>query len=145
MSSQDDIQVTSKVCIPGEELLVEFSRSSGPGGQHVNKVETRVTLCFNIEESMVLTPEQKVILRESLESRVNKDGVLRVSCEDSRSQAVNRELVRDRFRDLLSAALTVRKKRVPTKATRSSKRKRLDEKRRRGDVKKGRGGNWKND
>ena len=142
MSVQEDIQVTSAVCIPGEELAVEFSRSSGPGGQHVNKVETRVTLCFNIETSSVLTPEQKTMIREALSSRVNKDGILRVSCEESRSQSVNRELARDRFRDLLKSAIAVRKKRVATKATRASQRKRLDNKRRRGDVKKGRGGNW---
>ena len=145
MSSQDDIQVTLSLSIPGDEVHLEFSRATGPGGQHVNKVETRVTLCFNIAQSRALTPEQQERLQQGLASRINKEGLLRVSCEESRSQVTNRELVRERFRDLLRATLATKKKRVPTKATRASKRRRLDEKRRRGDVKKGRGSDWKGD
>lgn len=142
MSSIEDIEVNPSLRIPGDELVVEFSRATGPGGQHVNKVETRVTLCFDIEASSVLSQQQRDRLRERLASRMNKEGVLRVSCEEARSQVANRELVRERFADLLREALVTPKKRIPTKATRSSKRKRLDEKRRRGDVKRGRGSDW---
>lgn len=145
MSSMDDIEVHPSLQIPGDELQMEFSRSTGPGGQHVNKVETRVTLCFNIELSSVLSQEQKERLRERLASRTNKEGVLRVSCEEARSQVVNRELVRERFADLVRAALVTPKNRVPTKATRSSRRKRVNNKRHRGDVKRGRGGGWQED
>ncbi|MEE2907724.1 MAG: alternative ribosome rescue aminoacyl-tRNA hydrolase ArfB [Planctomycetota bacterium] len=145
MSSMDDIEVDPSLQIPGDELHVEFSRSTGPGGQHVNKVETRVTLCFNIEVSTVLSQEQKDRLRERLASRINKAGVLRVSCEEARSQVANRELVRERFADLVRGALVTPKKRVPTKATRASRRKRVDNKRHRGDVKRGRGGGWNED
>ena len=142
MASFEDIDIQPSLRIPASELQLEFSRSTGPGGQHVNKVETRVTILFDIDASEVLNDHQRSILKEMLRSRVSKDGVLRVSCEESRSQATNRELARERFAGLIREALRSRKKRVPTKATRASKRRRMDEKRKRGDIKRGRGGDW---
>ena len=142
MSSSADIEVTDALSIPGHELAEEFSRSSGPGGQHANKVETRVTLSFDVTSSAVLTDQQKSLILERLASRINKSGILRISCEEARAQATNRELVRERFAEILKQALAKDAKRVPTKATRASKRRRLDDKRRRGDVKRGRGGSW---
>ena len=142
MSSSADIQVTDSLCVPGHELVEEFSRSSGPGGQHANKVETRVTLSFDVTGSSILTEDQKSLILERLASRINKGGILRISCEETRAQAANRELVRERFAEILKQALMKDAKRVATKATRASKRRRLDGKRRRGDVKRGRGGSW---
>ncbi|MBG79616.1 MAG: aminoacyl-tRNA hydrolase [Phycisphaerae bacterium] len=142
MSSPADLEVTDDLSIPGHELVEDFSRSSGPGGQHANKVETRVTLSFDVAGSSVLTEEQKGLLLERLASRINKNGILRVSCEESRAQAANRDLVRERFASILEQALATDARRIPTKATRASKRRRLDDKRRRGDVKRGRGGSW---
>lgn len=142
MASFEDIDILPGLHIPGSELQVEFSRSTGPGGQHVNKVETRVTICFDIDASVALGEHQRSLLKERLRSRINKKGVLRISCEESRSQATNRELVRDRFVDVIRQALKSEKKRVPTKATRASKRRRMDEKRKRGDIKRGRGSDW---
>ncbi len=143
MASFEDIDIQPGLRIPASELYLEFSRSTGPGGQHVNKVETRVTICFDIEASAVLDDHQRSCLKERLRSRINKDGILRVSCEESRSQAANRDLVRVRFTEVVSQALKSQKKRVPTKATRASQRRRMDEKRKRGDLKRGRGSDWR--
>ena len=142
MASFEDIDIQPGLQIPAGELHIEFSRSTGPGGQHVNKVETRVTIRFDIDASAVLDDRQRSLLKERLRSRINKDGILRISCEESRSQAANRDLVRVRFAEVVSQALKPRKKRVPTKATRASKRRRMDEKRKRGDIKRGRGSDW---
>ena len=142
MPSSADIEVMEGLCIPGHELEEEFSRSSGPGGQHANKVETRVTLNFDVMSSEVLTEDQKAMVLERLASRINKNGILRISCEEARAQATNRDLVRARFASILEQALHQDARRIPTKATRASKRRRLDDKRRRGDVKRGRGGSW---
>lgn len=142
MASFEDIDIQPGLRIPASELHIEFSRSTGPGGQHVNKVETRVTICFDIEGSAVLDDHRRSLLKERLRSRINKDGILRISCEESRSQSTNRDLVRVRFAEVVSQALKSQKKRVPTKATRASKRRRMDEKRKRGDIKRGRGNDW---
>ncbi len=142
MASVEDIDIQPGLRIPACELQYDFSRSTGPGGQHVNKVETRVTIRFDIDASTVLDDPQRSLLKEKLRSRINKDGILRISCEESRSQAGNRELVRVRFAELVRQAITPQKKRVPTKATRASKQRRMDEKRKRGDVKRGRGSDW---
>jgi len=142
VSHPEDIQVTSSLQIPASEVHFEYSRASGPGGQHVNKVETRVTLCFDIEASGVLSAEQRDQLRSRLASRMSKEGVLRVSCEEARSQIVNRELVQERFATLLSETLAVKKKRIPTKATKGSQRRRVEGKRRRGEIKRGREKGW---
>lgn len=142
MASFEGIDILPGLHIPGDELLIEFSRATGPGGQHVNKVETRVTICFDIDSSMVLDDLQRATLKDRLRSRINKHGMLRISCEESRSQAANRELVRNRFAEVLGQALKSRKKRIPTKATRASKRRRIDQKKRRGDIKRGRGSDW---
>jgi len=145
LASFEDIDILPSLRIPGSELLIEFSRSTGPGGQHVNKVETRVTICFDIDSSTVLNGHQRGLLKERLRSRINKDGILRVSCEESRSQAGNRELVRTRFVEVLRQALKSQKKRIPTKATRASQRRRMDQKKKRGDIKRGRGSDWGKD
>ena len=124
--------------IPEGDLDFVASRSGGPGGQNVNKVSSRVTLRFDLERTTVLSPEQRRRIRARLASRINKDGVLQVTSQVTRSQDLNREDAVARFAELLRAALHQEKKRVATRATRSSKEQRLQEKRNRTQVKQAR-------
>ncbi|HYX05733.1 MAG TPA: alternative ribosome rescue aminoacyl-tRNA hydrolase ArfB [Bacteroidales bacterium] len=110
------------------EINFSFSRSSGKGGQNVNKVATRVELRFNIPSSTLLTDEQKSILMNKLENRINKEGDLLLFAEETRSQLKNKELVIARFYDLLEENLKVKKKRKPTKPGKKAKEKKLKEK-----------------
>lgn len=130
------IAIDSRVEIPTSELRFAASRSSGPGGQHVNKVETRVILSFDLTGSPSLSPEHKTRIQERLASRVTKAGVLRVTAQRHRSQAANRKLAVERFATLLREALAEEEPRRPTKVPRRVVRRRLDEKRRRGKVKR---------
>jgi len=111
------------------ELHFTFSRSSGPGGQNVNKVNTKVTLRFNIAESALLDEEQKVLLLDKLKNWINKDGDLIIISQTTRSQLKNREEAIQKFYDLLNLALKKKKKRKPTKPSKSSIEKRLKDKR----------------
>lgn len=124
--------------IPDEELLFTTSRSSGPGGQNVNKVSTRVTLLFNVERSPSLSEEQRERIRRRLAGRINRDGVLRVTSQRYRTQAANREAVVARFAELITEALSQAPERVPTKVTAKATERRLEEKRRRSRVKQAR-------
>lgn len=110
------------------ELQFKAVRSSGAGGQHVNKVSTKVELAFDVAASQGLSAAEKERLLLKLKSRLTKDGVLQLHCDESRSQHKNRDLVVKRLFDLLKNALTVPKKRKPTKPTRSSVEKRLKSK-----------------
>ncbi|HBZ97633.1 MAG: aminoacyl-tRNA hydrolase [Phycisphaerae bacterium] len=136
------IEITRSLQIPESELRMECTRGTGPGGQNVNKVETCVTLCFDVAQSASLRPEQRDRIREVLASRITSDGVLRITSRKHRTQLANRRAVQERFVELLRTALTPRKKRRPTRATKASKERRLKTKRQRGDIKKGRGGSW---
>ncbi len=115
------------------------SRSGGPGGQHVNKVNSRVTLVFDVEGSVTLSPWQKARLKRQLPTRISKEGELQVSAQQERSQVMNRRRAAEIFCELLREALKPPKPRRPTKVPKRSKRRRLENKKRRGDVKKGRG------
>lgn len=130
--------------IPDDELVFETSRSSGPGGQNVNKVESRVTLRFDVESSPCLSDEQKALVRRRLATRVNRLGVLRVSSQKHRTQTANRRAATERFSELLRDALTVEPPRRPTAVPRSARRRRVDDKRRRGELKRRRRapGDW---
>lgn len=110
------------------EMTFSFSRSSGKGGQNVNKVASRVELRFNIPASSLLTDEQKEILMNKLENRITKEGDLLLFAEETRSQLKNRELVIARFYDLLVENLKVKKKRKPTKPGKEAKERKLKEK-----------------
>ncbi len=136
------IEITRSLQIPESELRMECTRGTGPGGQNVNKVETCVTLCFDVAQSASLRPEQRDRIREVLASRITSDGVLRITSRKHRTQLANRRAVQERFVELLRTALTPQKKRRPTRATKASKERRLKTKRQRGDIKKGRGGSW---
>ena len=131
-----DLEVAPGVRIPEGELSYVTSRSSGPGGQNVNKLETRVTLLFDLEASESLDPEQKALVRDRLATRINKAGVLRVTAQKERSQAANRKLATERFAEILADALTPEEERQETKVPRSSRRRRLRNKKHRAEVKK---------
>jgi ribosome-associated protein len=110
------------------ELQFKASLSSGAGGQHVNKVNTKVELRFHIENSQYLSVEQKEILKAKLAKRTNKDGYIVMTSQASRSLIKNKETVIERFFKLLEKALEPEKIRKKTKPTKSSQRKRLDDK-----------------
>ena len=135
------IRITDQISIPEDELRFTASRSSGPGGQHVNKASTRVTLRFDLANSASLTQDQKQLLLEKLPTRISKQGVLRVVSQKTRSQAANREVALERFAELLRQALEVRPKRKPTKVPAAAEEKRIARKKHRGHIKKERG--WK--
>ncbi len=105
------------------------SRSSGAGGQHVNKVNTQVELRFDVNESGLLTPEHKERILKKLENRITKDGILVLQCSESRSQHRNKEICIDKFYDLMEEALTEQPKRKKTKPSKQAKRRRLEKKR----------------
>ncbi|RLD93780.1 MAG: aminoacyl-tRNA hydrolase [Bacteroidetes bacterium] len=119
---------------------VEFrtSRSSGPGGQHVNKTESRVELLWSPQESNCLTEEQKMLVASRLGSRITDEGVLILASEKYRSQHRNKADVTERFFDLVTSSLVPVKKRRPTRPTRSSVEKRIRSKKIRGDIKRSR-------
>ncbi len=132
------IEIDPSLAIPDEEIAFATSRSSGPGGQNVNKVETRVTLLFGVASSPTLTAEQKARLHERLRSRISKQGVLRVVAQKHRTQSANREAATARFAELLRDALAEEPPRRPTRMPRAAKRRRTDAKRRRGEIKRAR-------
>jgi ribosome-associated protein len=98
-------------------------RSSGPGGQNVNKVATKVELAFHVNNSALLTEDEKLILSEKLSSKINEEGYLKISDSSSRSQATNRENVLQKLYDTIEKALTVPKKRKATKIPKAVKEK----------------------
>lgn len=130
------LQINDTLSINESELDYEFARSSGPGGQNVNKVETKVTLKFDIEASRSLTEPQKTRIAEGLASRITKDGILRVTSQRHRTREANRHAAIGRFIELIDDALEVRAPRKKTKVSRAAKRRRIEGKKRRGQVKK---------
>ena len=127
--------VDENLIIPERELAYTWSRSSGPGGQNVNKVETRVTVLFDLVRSSVLGDEHKARVRARLATRINKDGVLRVVSQRHRTQAANREAARVKLAELLAQALKTRRQRRPTRPSSEARRRRLEDKRRRSRLK----------
>jgi len=116
-----DLAVEPWFSIPATEIHEAATRSRGPGGQHVNKTNTRVTLRWNVDQSVAPSPGQRARLMSQLESRLSATGVLVVHCDRTRSRARNREYARERIRELLSAALHEDPERRPTRPTRASK------------------------
>jgi ribosome-associated protein len=120
------------------ELQFAYSRSSGPGGQNVNRVETRVTLLFDVDASPSLTDSEKQRIRHRLATRINKEGVLRVVSQRFRTREANRRAAVERFEELLAEALRRKRPRRKTRVPRAVKRRRIESKRRRGEIKRSR-------
>ena len=118
------------------ELVYTAVRSSGPGGQNVNKVNTKVELRFNILSSALLTGEEKELLFRKLKNKINKEGELVLSSQASRTNLSNKEAVTEKFFIIVAAALTLPKKRRPTRPTLASKERRLTSKRKQANIKK---------
>ena len=138
MADQPDLQVTDTVTIPMAELQFHFSRSGGPGGQHVNRTATQVELTFDVQRSASLDESQRARVLSKLKSAIDSRGVLHLTCQTSRSQSRNRAEVIERFQRLLRQALHVPKPRRPTRPGRAAVERRLQEKRRAGLLKQDR-------
>lgn len=136
------LDIAPGVAIPAEELTFTASRSGGPGGQHVNKTSTKVTLSFDLAGTRSLTGWQKRRVRSRLRTQVSREGLLRVVAQSHRSQSANREAAMERFVLLLRAALTPAKPRRPTRVPLAARRARREAKRRRGEIKRGRSGRF---
>jgi len=117
------------------ELTFKAIRSSGAGGQHVNKVSSKVVLNFDLTNSQVFNEEQVALLLKNLSTRLTSDGILILHSDESRSQHKNKELVIKRFLELIQQGLKVPKKRKPTKVPRAVKLKRLSKKKQQADKK----------
>lgn len=135
----DDLVINARVTIPGAELEFTASRASGPGGQHVNTSDTRVQLRWNVPASAALTETQRQRVMAALASRLTEDGDLLLACATHRSQRRNRDEVAARLADLVRRALEPPRPRKPTRPTAASRLKRLEGKKRRGQVKRSRG------
>ena len=127
---QNLLAVNESLSIPRSELDIRVSRSSGAGGQHVNKTSSRVEIFWNVLESRALDDAQRSRLRDKLASRLTSDGSIRVVASDMRSQSRNRELAEERLADLVRRALIIPKKRRATKPSRAAKEASLESKKR---------------
>jgi ribosome-associated protein len=132
------VQAGSRLAIPVDEIDVRASRSSGPGGQHVNTSSSRIEVVWSVRDSRVLPEDVRTQLLAQLESRLDGEGQLRVVSQAHRSQLRNREAALERLGELVRRALVVPKARKATRPTRATKEKRLGQKRRRGAVKRDR-------
>ena len=133
-----DLKITKTLVIPSNEIKWRFSRSSGPGGQNVNKIESRVEIIFNLEDSKVLNDYQKAILKINLKNKLVKN-VLCLAVKEHRNQLLNRQLALLKLSSIMKDALNKPfKLRKTTKPTKASKEKRIEFKKKRGELKKSR-------
>lgn len=138
----DLVIINESLAVPESELQFRFSTGSGPGGQHVNKTATRVTLLFDVAGSPSLDEETRIRLLDRLASRLDRRGLLHIDVQESRSQWQNRMTAVARFQKMMAEALVEQPERRPTRPTRRSREDRLEEKRRRSDVKRDRRQRW---
>ncbi|WP_420645728.1 alternative ribosome rescue aminoacyl-tRNA hydrolase ArfB [Candidatus Leptofilum sp.] len=142
MDDERLIPINAEIQIPLAELSFRFSTSSGPGGQHVNKSATRVTLLFDVANSPSLPDGVRERLLKRLANRIDKEGMLQLHVQSSRSQHRNRDTAVSLFQQLLTDALKKKKKRRKTKPSKAAVEKRLSEKKKRGDRKRDRSRKW---
>jgi len=133
------LRITDTLSIPLSELRFRFARSSGPGGQHVNRSATRVELLFDVAGSPSLTEAQRERALKALAPYIDSDGVLHLISQTFRSQFRNREEAVERLQMLMRRAMKVPKRRRPTRPSRASRERRLASKRRRSEIKRQRG------
>jgi ribosome-associated protein len=133
-----DLQITSRIVIPDEELAFAFARSSGPGGQNVNKVNSKATLRWNVTASTSLPYDVRARFLKLYASRLTNDGEILITSQESRDQPKNIAICLEKLRGMIQQVLTPPKKRRPTKPTKGSKQRRLNEKKQRSEVKAGR-------
>lgn len=138
MAGDSSLHITETLDLPLAELRFQFSRSGGPGGQHVNRSATQVELTFDVAGSPSLTEAQRARILSALKSYIDTRGILHLSSQTTRSQHRNRAEVTERFRHLLQRALHIPKRRVPTRPPPQVKEQRLAEKRRKSTIKEGR-------
>lgn len=134
--NENIVQITKSVSIPTFELSFRFARGGGPGGQHANRSATQVELLFDVANSPSLNETQRRRVLRKLETRIDKEGILHLVSQETRSQYRNREEVVERFQELMGDALHVPKKRVPTRPSRAARERRLKEKRHRSQKKR---------
>ena len=124
------------ISIPHTEIEIETSRSGGPGGQHVNKTSSRVSLRWNVSQSSALSDEQKQICLARLKTRINMAGELVLHVDTFRSQVMNRQYAYKRLHELVNDALKPRKKRIKTRVSQAAQARRINAKKKRGQLKK---------
>jgi ribosome-associated protein len=134
----EDLQIQNGVIIPGHELELKASLSGGPGGQHVNKTHSRITLRWHLDSSQALSERQRSYLAMRIANRITNAGFVVVHCGTYRQQRRNIQGARQLLKELIYTGLQRPKKRRPTRPTRSSQRKRVARKKKRGELKQNR-------
>jgi ribosome-associated protein len=135
----EELAITSRIVVPGSDLELSYSRSGGPGGQKVNKTESRVQLSFDLEGTAALSPSVKARVRANFGARLTRDGRLVLACDTHRERTRNVATVRARLASMIRTCLEAPRPRRATKPSRSARRRRMDNKTKRGRVKRLRG------